>query len=804
MLPSEGVFGGALSAGTSQALRAPKWLKRPVGVCFGFGGKLVSFYPKKTASGAAAINSEITVHTLVTEEDLVMRSKDFETAIADCEKSSLQALCEVNAQKYGSEEEKEVWSFLKVMFDDNARRSLLCHLGFAVKQSEIGNLQEAQDNHEVCRAEVLEKLKLDDGAVENNVDDSAFSSVPLLAAHGDNTDDGSDFFNNLDTPKGNVSPQLGSTQVKESADSSSVWEVEHEGDVDEDDSDREIQLALVVGDFKGAVEYCLSANRLADALVLAHVGGSELWAKALSECLKRNCRPYRKVMIAVVAHDIKNLVDSRPLKAWKETLALLCSYAQPEDWSFLCDTLAAKLDAAGNIQAATLCYICAGNIEKTVELWSRDLCGDSCGLSFLQDLMEKTVVLALASGEKRISPALSRLVCSYAELLASQGLLMTAMEYLNLVPAEQSTLELSILRDRIYKSVQDGTKTDASASPFEAHDFEVDRSPASVATDAPTYTPSYYQEPVPQLDTSSSYVGTSTSSFAVYPPITPQQQNLYQGSNASYNPTSGTQVFYPPSVVQAPQPSFNPPSVGQPQVKSFVPTNPPPIPNLGRYQQPPNPNPQFFQGAMEPPNVLHQTMSAAPPVAQMPNLMLPNPAIPSITSAAMPRGFIPVSSVPPPLAPQQQQSIMTPAMQPQSPTANSGAVPLQPTAAPVPTIHTVNTSNVAAEFKPVIGTLMKLYNETSEALGGARANHAKKREIDDNSKKLGALFTKLNSGDISANAASKLIQLCQHLDAGDYSTALHIQVGLTTSDWDECSFWLAALKRMIKTRQNFR
>jgi protein transport protein SEC31 len=78
--------------------------------------------------------------------------------------------------------------------------------------------------------------------------------------------------------------------------------------------------------------------------------------------------------------------------------------------------------------------------------------------------------------------------------------------------------------------------------------------------------------------------------------------------------------------------------------------------------------------------------------------------------------------------------------------------------------------------KPVIATLTRLFNETSEALGGSRANPAKKREIEDNSRKLGALFAKLNSEDISKNAADKLVQLCQALDNGDFSTALQIQV----------------------------
>lgn len=82
----------------------------------------------------------------------------------------------------------------------------------------------------------------------------------------------------------------------------------------------------------------------------------------------------------------------------------------------------------------------------------------------------------------------------------------------------------------------------------------------------------------------------------------------------------------------------------------------------------------------------------------------------------------------------------------------------------------------AAHQRPVISTLTRLFTETSEAMGGSHAVPAKKREIDDNSKKLGALFVKLNSGDISKNASEKLVQLCQALDRGDFPTALKIQV----------------------------
>jgi len=131
---------------------------------------------------------------------------------------------------------------------------------------------------------------------------------------------------------------------------------------------------------------------------------------------------------------------------------------------------------------------------------------------------------------------------------------------------------------------------------------------------------------------------------------------------------------------------------------------------------------------------------------------------------------------------------------------------------------------------PIVTTLTRLFNETSDALGGSRANPAKKREIEDNSKRLGGLFAKLNSGDISKNASDKLLQLCQSLDNGDFGTALQIQVSiaickckllylasvyilavllvlqvlLTTTEWDECQSWLGSLKRMIKTRQSVR
>uniref|UniRef100_A0A6N2MMK4 Uncharacterized protein n=1 Tax=Salix viminalis TaxID=40686 RepID=A0A6N2MMK4_SALVM len=76
-------------------LRAPKWCERPVGASFGFGGKLVSFCPKLPAAGA----SQVFLHNLVTEDSLVSRSSEFESAIQNGEKSLVKALCDKKSQE---------------------------------------------------------------------------------------------------------------------------------------------------------------------------------------------------------------------------------------------------------------------------------------------------------------------------------------------------------------------------------------------------------------------------------------------------------------------------------------------------------------------------------------------------------------------------------------------------------------------------------------------------------------------------------------------------------------------------------
>ncbi|KAK6933923.1 WD40 repeat [Dillenia turbinata] len=769
----EGDFGAA-------TLRAPKWYKRPVGVSFGFGGKLVSFHPKSSPAGAPTNSSEIYVHNLVTEHGLMSRSTEFEAAIQNGERSSLR-----------SEDDRETWGFLKVMLDDEgtARTKLLGHLGFSLPTED----KTAEDN----LSQEVNSLGLEE-RVEDKVELKGIKEATIFPS-----DNGEDFFNNLPSPKADTPVSASGDKFAVGGSVPVVEQVPLESDEAEESGDPSfdegVQHALVVGDYKKAVELCISANKMADALVIAHVGGASLWDSTRNQYLKMNHSPYLEVVSAMVNNDLMNLVNTRPLKSWKETLALLCTFAQREEWTLLCDTLASRLLSVGKTLAATLCFICAGNIDKTVEIWSRNLTTEHEGKSYvdlLQDLMEKTIVLALATGQKRFSASLCKLVEKYAEILASQGLLSTAMEYLKLLGSDELSPELVILRDCIALSSESEKVT---SKPVTLENSQMQTASVYSAQQAnfgvnasqnyyPEAAPSQLQQRIPGSPYSENYqqpFGSSYERGYAAPAPVP----------APYQPAPQT-MFLPSQAPQVPQPSFVPtPVTSQPTVTPFVPTNPPALRNVEQYQQP-TLGSQLYSGMVAP-----SYQPAQPPAASVGSLTpqvgpVPGQRLPHVVTPSPTRGFMPVSSA------GIAQRPVTGSMQPPSPTQKSLVQAAVSPAAPPPTVQTVDTSSVPAHQRPVITTLTKLFNETSEALGGARANPGKKREIEDNSRKIGALFAKLNSGDISKNAADKLVQLCQALDNGDFGTALQIQVLLTTSEWDECNFWLATLKRMIKTRQS--
>lgn len=163
---------------------------------------------------------------------------------------------------------------------------MLAHLGFSVP------VEEKEDLHNDI-SQQIDSIRLDDTAT----DKVGFGSVKEATDFP--VDDGEDFFNNLPSPKIGT-PKFTSTDGIGAGNSAPYpEEIKHEPDVLEESADPSfddsVQHALVVGDYKGAVALCIAANKIADALVIAHVGGTSLWENTRDQYLKMSRSPYLKV-----------------------------------------------------------------------------------------------------------------------------------------------------------------------------------------------------------------------------------------------------------------------------------------------------------------------------------------------------------------------------------------------------------------------------------------------------------------------------------------------------------------------------
>ena len=75
----------------------------------------------------------------------------------------------------------------------------------------------------------------------------------------------------------------------------------------------------------------------------------------------------------------------------------------------------------------------------------------------------------------------------------------------------------------------------------------------------------------------------------------------------------------------------------------------------------------------------------------------------------------------------------------------------------------VETDKIAGSPGPA-RSLKALFQQCEAAAG---ANPARKKEVEDSSKRIAGLLWKLNRADVSASVCGKLLQLCASLDAGD-------------------------------------
>uniref|UniRef100_A0A8C1IJD6 Protein transport protein Sec31A n=1 Tax=Cyprinus carpio TaxID=7962 RepID=A0A8C1IJD6_CYPCA len=368
--------------------KPPKWIRRPVGASFAFGGKLVTLDNIKPAAQQSAAHV-VHISQVVTETDFLDRSNQLQATLTA---GNFLEYCQSKTEAAQSEFEKTVWSFLKVNFEEDARGKYLDLLGY--KKEELA-LKVFLCVHSVCS---VSKEEEPPAAETSDLDETPFED---------------------EEP----------SEVKFLLKTSCLLYLS--------DIDGLITQALLTGDYEAAVNLCLHDNRMADGIILAIAGGPELLAKTQKKYFSKTQSKISKLISAVVMKDWLDILETCDLQNWKEALAAVMTYAKPEEFSSLCGVLGSRLEAAEDtaLQAqACLCYICAGTVEQLVAHWAK--AQDSCSPLSLQELVEKLVVLqrAVLRAQGGVSPDMGALMAEkmnqYASLLASQGSLQTAISYL--------------------------------------------------------------------------------------------------------------------------------------------------------------------------------------------------------------------------------------------------------------------------------------------------------------------------------------------------------------------------------------
>ncbi|XP_052654494.1 protein transport protein Sec31B isoform X2 [Harpia harpyja] len=401
--------------------KPPKWIRRPVGVSFAFGGKLISFGLAK-APGQQMQQTyphQVFISQVTTETEFLLRSRELQMAL---QSGNLLDYCQGKIQTAKLTFDENLWNFLKVNLEQESRTKLLKLLGYSKEdlQKKITSCLSngISDKQPLPEADETNAAQPDQLLINSSDDVAAVSSS-------------SAFFDNL-IPQNMSTLEIPVTE----------------------DTDGLISQALLLGNFEGAVELCMRAERFADAIILAIAGGENLLKETQKRYFAKRKTKLSLLLSSIVQQNWQDIVCTCDLQSWKEALAILLTYSKHEDYTQLCDMLGARLESEGDAALsndACLCYISSGNVERLVECWVKN--HETSSPLALQDLIEKVMVLSRSiemlrgTAGQGPGPVLAERITQYASLLASQGCLAAAMNYL---PSSSKELLIEQLRDRLF------------------------------------------------------------------------------------------------------------------------------------------------------------------------------------------------------------------------------------------------------------------------------------------------------------------------------------------------------------------
>jgi len=803
----------SLSGTRTASARAPKWLRKPGGAGFGFGGKLATFAQPLSAEGkplvappGQIIPAPVTVRTVVEDKAFVNASVEFEAALAT---KNLKGLCEVKAaeadakaaNKEGEEGKEEVheasvWRFVQLVFEDSARAKLLLKLGFdpAAIAAEVASmcpdtatLPEPQPS-----ALASDTPPVVDGGANSNATAEDFfggggdgaSSEAVITDAQVVEKNGSDHLVKEEKEEGEgdkkEAPVSDTAAVPTAAPapSSSASLPGAAGAGEEVASmlvgeSPAVKRALLVGNFAAAVDGCFARGQLADALLLASCGGAELWEATRLRYFEAQAakRPFLAVVAAIINSRLGDLVATSDPAEWKETLAILSTYGKSDEFSSLCEQLGEVLEGAGDEKAASLCYLCAINVPKTVSIWIGELKqqqAKSLGRldsMLLHALVEKVTVFTAspdgsdATSAMDLGPEMAALFTQYGEMLAQQGEMVTAVKYLSLAgEAASATVEL---QHRLFLAAQ------------------LDRTVGPQATPPPLFAPvtigvcphsGTVQVPLPPAPEPSP-AEVAAAAADIYGAV-PQQ---------TYGQVPGGQAA---AANQRTMAEGTDPNTGLP---------------LGWIWQQDQAGNVYYVNTIS--GVTQWEVPQPAPVAPA-AAAAPSPAVAAPAQAvAQPATYAPQPEPAP--APVAAPAAPLPGM-PKLDGFKSG--PGKKSEAYVPQVAPGAGADFGASADPSavpeeLKAIVPLLNDLQAKLTSSCTAAVEKKQLGEVSKAAAILIGKLGHGAVSSEVGYKALAMVNAVGARDYATAGSIHKDLTTSAWDEHKDWVKGIKGLVMLAQ---
>ncbi|XP_031538585.1 protein transport protein Sec31B isoform X4 [Vicugna pacos] len=799
--------------------KPPKWMRRPAGVSFAFGGKLVTFGLPSTPARQVPqpCLRLVFISQVTTESEFLLRSAELQEALGS---GNLLNYCQNKIQEASLQSEKMLWQFLKVTLEKDSRMKFLKLLGYSKDE---------------LQKKVATWLKSDSGLGESPLpkgdDLKCIRQQAFCSQTSKHTDEeasaSSTFFDEL-VPQ-NMTP----------------WEIPTTEDVD-----GLLSQALLLGELGPAVELCLKEERFADAIILAQAGGTDL-LKQTQECyLAKKKTRITPLLACVIQKNWKDMVCACSMKNWREALALLLTYSGPEKFPELCDILGTRMEQEGSralTSEARLCYVCSGSVERLVECWAK--CHQTSSPMALQDLMEKVMVLnrslELLQEPDGVTPgpATTYRVTQYANLLAAQGSLVTAMSYL---PSDCVQPPIQQLRDRLFHAQGSGVLGQQSP-PFPFPRVVVGATPYSQETSHRLgFQPSH------QMSTPSPRPRIFTPQSSLVMPSTPSHPSPCPGSrmqNTSDCRPPGFQAVQPSALgpglrpalsqpqllggqrVQAPNPVQFPgtwPLPGPPP-----PTAPPDIRQPGSASLPETPRllpllpvrpPGLSPGSSQPPALPVSFSAAHPPGGPSAPCTGVLPAAGTLTphqgpqdslkSSPVPRGNLQRKKFPetfmPPAPITSPVMCLTP--EPRGVLSSQPAVSLVSHAPPgVPgelslqQLQRPPEKMEKKELPPEHQSLKISFEALLQRCSLSATDLKTKRKLDEAARRLEHLYEKLCEGTLSPHVLAGLHEVARCVDAGSFEQglAVHAQV-VGCSSFSEVSSFMPVLKSVLTIAHKLR